>query len=107
MPNPNYKAGRAFEYKIAKLWRELHYTVIRSAGSHGFADLMAFCAECPVFAIQCKRVQTRAEARKVIDRLRNPREFPKGKHWRRAVEVYVVKTREHLTEYLDGDPHEY
>lgn len=104
MPNSNYKSGRAFEYKIAKLWQDHHYTTIRAAGSHGFADLIAFCPDCPVYAIQCKRVETKAQARKIISQLRNDRSFIKGKHWRRVIEVYVSKTREYMTEYLDGDP---
>lgn len=106
MPSSNYKMGRALEYKVRKQWQGVNYTVIRAAGSHGFADLIAFCPECPVFAIQCKRVETKAQALKIIDRLRSPREFPKGKHWKRVVEVYVSKTREYITEYFDGDPHE-
>ena len=36
-----YKSGRAFEYRIAKMLREEGWFVIRAAGSHGIADLVA------------------------------------------------------------------
>jgi hypothetical protein len=41
MTNKNYKKGRKKEYKIKKLLEKEGYIVLRSAGSHGFADLVA------------------------------------------------------------------
>lgn len=43
MPNPHYKAGRRFEYKIMKILKENlpkeKYTIIRTAGSHSPVDI--------------------------------------------------------------------
>jgi len=36
----NYQRGRAKEYRIAKKYREKGWIVLRTAGSHGFADLV-------------------------------------------------------------------
>ena len=36
-----YERGRAYEYRIAKKLRAEGWTVLRMAGSHGFADLVA------------------------------------------------------------------
>ena len=36
-----YERGRAYEYRIAKKLRAEGWTVLRTAGSHGFADLVA------------------------------------------------------------------
>ena len=41
MVNKNYINGRAREYKIKKKFEEQGYIVLRTAGSHGFADLIA------------------------------------------------------------------
>lgn len=100
--NSNYNAGRAFEYKTKKAWEQAGYTVIRSAGSHGPADLVAFCPDCKVYLIQCKRVKTRADARKVIASVTRDRAFPPGDHWFRVVEVYISDRRETMTAYPDG-----
>lgn len=42
MPNPRYRAGRDLEYAIANDLEANGYHVIRAAGSHGLADLIAF-----------------------------------------------------------------
>ena len=41
MVNKNYIAGRNFEYKVKKYYEKQGYTVLRTSGSHGFADLIA------------------------------------------------------------------
>ena len=41
MVNKNYIAGRRFEYKVKKYYENKGYTVLRTSGSHGFADLIA------------------------------------------------------------------
>jgi len=41
MPNKNYIKGRAKEYKLKAELEKQGYTVLRTAGSHGFADLIA------------------------------------------------------------------
>lgn len=40
--NSNYRRGRAFEYRVKKYLEEKGFSVIRSAGSHGKYDLVAF-----------------------------------------------------------------
>lgn len=55
MPNKNYIRGRAFEYKVAKELEARGATlVVRSAGSKGLADLVAFYADDPAEVISCK-----------------------------------------------------
>jgi hypothetical protein len=44
MPNRNYLRGRAHEYAIKRKWERDGWTVLRTAGSHGFADLVALRA---------------------------------------------------------------
>lgn len=41
MPNRNYLRGRAKEYREAAKLKAEGWTVLRTAGSHGFADLVA------------------------------------------------------------------
>ena len=40
--NPNYRNGRAMEYKVMKDLRKKGLEVVRTAGSHGVADIVAF-----------------------------------------------------------------
>lgn len=50
-----YIKGRTFEYKIMTYFQRRSYFVIRAAGSHGPADLVAVRkGERPVF-VQCKK----------------------------------------------------
>ena len=42
MPNRNYAAGRALEYKVIKDLRSKGLEGLRTAGSHGVADIVAF-----------------------------------------------------------------
>jgi len=53
MPNTNYRAGRDLEYATAKDLEINGYLVIRAAGSHGLADLIAFKFG-EVLIVQCK-----------------------------------------------------
>ena len=39
--NVNYRRGRQKEYRLKKKYEKLGYIVLRTAGSHGFADLIA------------------------------------------------------------------
>jgi len=41
MPNANYVKGRKKEYRIKQKLEKEGYIVLRTAGSHGFADLIA------------------------------------------------------------------
>ncbi len=53
MTNSNYLKGRKKEYKLKKEYQDKGYLVLRSAGSHGFADLVAINDKEIIF-IQCK-----------------------------------------------------
>jgi len=41
MVNKQYQRGRRFEYKVKKLLEDNGFIVLRTSGSHGFADLVA------------------------------------------------------------------
>ena len=45
MPNKNYLKGRRKEYAIMKKYKALGYICLRTAGSHGFADIIAIHRE--------------------------------------------------------------
>ncbi len=55
MSNRNYRRGRDKEYRVKKKLEKQGFTVLRTAGSHGFADLVAI-DEVNNFVdfIQCK-----------------------------------------------------
>ena len=40
MPNSRYDRGRAYEYKVMRKLREKGFYPIRSAGSHGYFDII-------------------------------------------------------------------
>ena len=42
MPNKNYIRGRSFEYKVKKRWSEGQFKALRTAGSHGEFDIIAY-----------------------------------------------------------------
>ena len=60
----NYSKGRDFEYKVMHRFEEAGYTVFRTAGSHGIADVIAIkkqlvddyleSTQTEVLLIQCK-----------------------------------------------------
>jgi hypothetical protein len=53
MAGTNYARGRALEHKVARELRARGFMVVRSAGSHGLADLVAL-APSSTTLIQCK-----------------------------------------------------
>ena len=65
MVNKNYIAGRRFEYKVKKYYENKGYTVLRTSGSHGFADLVAIKNDARIIVfIQCKnRKPTKQETK--------------------------------------------
>jgi len=55
MPNKSYQKGRRKEYKIKKALEEVGYIVLRTSGSHGFADLICIDKKIKIIRfIQCK-----------------------------------------------------
>lgn len=66
MPNRNYERGVRFERERKKYWESKGHTVLRTAGSHGFADLVAVSANGVVTFIQCKVTEDPAFAKRLI-----------------------------------------
>ena len=89
MTNKNYVSGRAFEYRRKEAWEAKGYQVIRSAGSHGPFDLIAFHWERPVELIQCKRVKTLKAAERLIKAfVEDPPQLP-SRFFHQSIEIYV------------------
>ncbi len=53
--NKNYVRGRAKEYRLKKKYGKLGYVVLRTAGSHGFADLIAIGTEIRFIQVKPKK----------------------------------------------------
>lgn len=69
----NYERGRNYEYRCKKKLEADGWTVLRTAGSHGAADLVCYLPQWhpsfPVQFVQCKLSPTKADRDK-IERLR-------------------------------------
>ena len=67
MASKQYIKGRRYEYKVRKDYEALGYKVLRTAGSHGFADLIDVDMDTrEVIFIQCKTGKlTHAEIEKL------------------------------------------
>lgn len=63
--NPNYRAGRLFEYETIRDYRAIGYSCIRASGSHGEYDLVAYRKDCKPVLVQCKRVSKASEAKRL------------------------------------------
>ncbi len=66
MANKNYQAGRRFEYERRNAWIAYGYEVVRASGSHGSFDLICLQSNQVPVLIQCKRVSTMAEAKRLM-----------------------------------------
>jgi len=49
-----YASGRRFEWRVKRFLERRGWFVVRSAGSHGIADLVALRRGCPPMLVQCK-----------------------------------------------------
>lgn len=66
MANKQYLSGRRFEYDTMKRWKAKGYEVLRTAGSHGAFDVIAYKPGLfPVF-VQCKVVANKAAATRLL-----------------------------------------
>ena len=92
-PNKNYLAGRRFEYERKKAWETTGYTVLRTAGSHGFADLVAVRSGGHVTFIQCKIVSTMAELERLIVDFRNNPPLQPSKFYHLCIELRLRGSR--------------
>jgi Holliday junction resolvase len=52
--NINYRRGRAKEYRLKKKYEKEGFIVLRTSGSHGFADLIAINEKGEIIFIQAK-----------------------------------------------------
>jgi Holliday junction resolvase len=75
MPNKAYQSGRRFEYRIKNYLVDKGYFVIRSAGSHGIADLVAINHSGKVFLLQCKAGGGHINKQEVIKLTRIAQEY--------------------------------
>ena len=98
MPNRNYLSGRRFEYKVKAAWEAEGWKVLRTAGSHGEFDLIAYRGgkTTPVF-IQCKRVTKEREADKMLSGWKqNPPHAPLDAAFNQCLEIFIKETRENV-----------
>lgn len=95
MPNKNYLAGRRIEYQRMKHWKSLKHEVLRTTGSHGFADLITVSMQGYVYFIQCKRVQTKAHAERLIKEFKTnpPLGHRYAAEYHQIIEVSVKELR--------------
>ena len=72
MPNRNYVKGRRLEYAVLRALRSRGWTAVRTAGSHGWADVIAWKTGRPTLVVQCKSFRTTAsELEKYADAVRD------------------------------------
>jgi Holliday junction resolvase len=67
MPNRAYRRGRSAEYRAIARLRRLNFLCIRSAGSHGPADLIAASPDRERFVIQVKSGKAKATGQERIE----------------------------------------
>lgn len=90
MPNYNYRRGTAFEYKRRKVWEADGYVVLRTAGSHGFADLIATRPDQVVTFIQCKLTKVESLQTRLIHEFNRHPPVPPSKYYRLCLEVQLI-----------------
>lgn len=94
MPNKHYILGRQFEYRRKKHWEKAGYLVFRTAGSHGFFDLILISPVGRTLLVQCKRTQTLKQAEAMCRKFRAKpplQSMPNAPT--EILEVYVKETR--------------
>jgi Holliday junction resolvase len=52
--NTNYKRGRAFEYRVKKMYEKNGCFAVRAAGSHGPVDILVITDFGKPLFVQCK-----------------------------------------------------
>lgn len=89
LANRNYERGRRLEWSRRKLWQSLGYHVIRASSSKGFYDLVAIQDGALVHLIQCKIVQTKAQAHRMLRAFEKNPPMPPSEHFIQVLEVSV------------------
>lgn len=90
MPNKNYLAGRRMEWERKKYWESNGFIVLRTAGSHGFADLIAIIPPAAPVFIQCKKTKSEALAKKMILQFEAEPPLEPGNYWQ-ILEVKIPR----------------
>jgi len=68
MVNKNYVKGRSKEYRLKRKYERQGYIVLRTSGSHGFADLVAIDPkELEIIFIQSKPKNISKKKKKEIE----------------------------------------
>ena len=71
MPNPNYIKGRRFEYELVAELEEQGYVAGRTAGSHGFYDVIGINPKNGhIKLIQAKVTEDEATAKRLTEAFR-------------------------------------
>ena len=96
MPNPNYQAGRRFEYLRKRTWENRGFIVLRTAGSHGAYDLIAIAKDGtpPIYLIQCKRTRSKSEAKRLMNSFKAHPPLPVKELYCQVMEVGIAGERE-------------
>lgn len=88
--NRNYQKGRRFEYEICKEYTEADYTAMRTAGSHGVADVIAVSLTGVVDFVQCKVTESEAQAKRLCEAFKANPPLPLGPY-RQIMTVKVIR----------------
>lgn len=97
MPNNNYASGVRLERKIVHELRRSGYAASRTAGSHGLYDVYGLKAEWPVICVQCKRVESVADAKRLIEKFKENPPLAPSKYFHQVLEVAVKGQSARLT----------
>jgi Holliday junction resolvase len=95
MSNTNYNRGVRWERAVKAAYEAKGYTVLRTAGSHGFADLVAIQPYKPVRVLQCKCLKTGtiAQAERIVQKFLAAPPFPHNGFFAQGICVYAMKDK--------------
>jgi len=89
--NKNYQKGRRFEYQVVKEYEADGWVAMRTAGSHGFADVIAINpADQTVDFVQCKVTESDSQAARLCNQFKSNPPLPLGPY-RQLMVVKVVR----------------
>ena len=94
--------GTVWERTVRAVYEVNEFTVIRSAGSKGPADLIAW-DESVVYLIQCKKESKKNNYKEDADRLRVV-PVPKFQKWVKV--LWIKRKRDVIVRYLGEEVHE-
>ena len=89
----NYERGANFERRVKKEYEKLGYYVMRSAGSHGVADLVALKRNTIPIIIQCKIYEDWKKRQEDIIAVAKKLGIRALYIWRLQVPPYTINTK--------------